>query len=74
VQRYIEVASRLRRVMAVVKVRSSGHSNELREFSIADDGIRIGEMLSDQEGLLGGRPTRSRAAGELAPGDAGKRA
>ena len=57
VQRYIEVDSRLRRVMAVVKVRASAHSDELREFSIDDDGIQIGEMLADQEGLLGGRPT-----------------
>ena len=58
VQRYIEVDSRLLRVMAVVKVRASAHSNELREFSIDDDGIHIGQMLPDQEGLLGGRPTR----------------
>ena len=58
VQRYIELGSRLRRVMAVVKVRASGHSDELREFTISTDGIRIGEMLPDQEGLLGGRPTR----------------
>jgi circadian clock protein KaiC len=34
VQRYIEVESRLKRVMAVVKVRASAHSNELREFEI----------------------------------------
>jgi circadian clock protein KaiC len=57
VQRYIEVDSRLRRVMAVVKVRASAHSDELREFSIDDDGIRIGDMLPEREGLLGGRPT-----------------
>ncbi len=62
VQRYIEVDSRLRRVMAVVKVRASAHSDELREFSIDDAGIRIGGMLPDQEGLLGGRPTRKRTA------------
>jgi circadian clock protein KaiC len=62
VQRYIEVDSRLRRVLAVVKVRASAHSDELREFSIDDAGIHIGEMLPDQEGLLGGRPTRKRAA------------
>jgi circadian clock protein KaiC len=61
VQRYIEVDSRLRRVMAVVKVRASGHSDELREYAIDEGGIRIGETLSDQEGLLGGRPTRKRA-------------
>ena len=58
VQRYIELGSRLRRVMAVVKVRASAHSDELREFSIDASGIRIGEKLADQEGLLGGRPTK----------------
>jgi circadian clock protein KaiC len=62
VQRYIEVESRLLRVMAVVKVRASAHSDELRLFTIDDGGIRMGEMLPDQEGLLGGRPTRKRAA------------
>ena len=58
VQRYIEVDSRLRRVMAVVKVRASAHSDQLRDFSIDAEGIHIGEMLANQEGLLGGRPTR----------------
>jgi circadian clock protein KaiC len=58
VQRYIEVDSRLQRLMAVVKVRASNHSNELRLFTIDDEGIKIGHMLSDHEGLLGGRPTR----------------
>ena len=66
VQRYIEVESRLRRVMAVVKVRASAHSDQLCEFSIDEDGIRVGAMLPDQEGLLGGRPT-SKAARELDP-------
>jgi circadian clock protein KaiC len=71
VQRYIEVESRLRRVMAVVKVRASKHSDELREFSIDDGGIRIGSMLPQQEGLLGGRPTRKASVAEeedAAPG------
>jgi circadian clock protein KaiC len=63
VQRYIEVESRLLRVMAVVKVRASAHSNELRLYSIDDSGIVVGEMLPDQEGLLGGRPTRKRLEG-----------
>ena len=62
VQRYIEVDSRLRRVMAVVKVRASAHSDELREFSIDDDGIVIGGILADHEGLLGGRPTQKESS------------
>jgi circadian clock protein KaiC len=58
VQRYIEVGSRLRRVMAVVKVRASNHSNEIRQFEITDEGIAIGDPVLDYEGLLGGQPTR----------------
>jgi len=62
VQRYIEVGSRLLRIMAVAKVRDSAHSNELRLFSIDETGIRVGAMLAGYEGLLGGRPTRSLVA------------
>jgi KaiC/GvpD/RAD55 family RecA-like ATPase len=58
VQRYIELDSRLRRIMGVVKVRASAHSNELRLFHIDDQGIRIGGMVSGLEGLLGGQPSR----------------
>ncbi len=69
VQRYIEVDSRLQRVMAVVKVRASAHSDALRLYRIEDDGIRMGDTLPDREGLLGGRPTRKHPAadGESAP-------
>ena len=62
VQRYIEVDSRLQRVMAVVKVRASAHSNDLRLFEIDDDGIKIGSTLTSYEGLLGGRPTLRRGS------------
>jgi circadian clock protein KaiC len=58
VQRYIEVDSRLKRVMAVVKVRASNHSNEIRQFEITNEGIVIGDQVLDYEGLLAGRPTR----------------
>ncbi|ALT76420.1 ATPase domain-containing protein [Paucibacter sp. KCTC 42545] len=56
VQRYIEIDSRLRRLLAVVKLRGSAHSDQLREFHIDDQGLQIGAPLADQEGLLGGRP------------------
>jgi len=58
VQRYIEVKSRLERVIAVVKVRASAHSAEIRQFVITNDGIVIGDPVLDYEGLLGGRPTQ----------------
>ena len=59
VQRYIEIDSRLKRVLAVVKVRGSAHSDELREFEITDEGIVIGKPVRDYEGLLSGRPMQT---------------
>jgi circadian clock protein KaiC len=59
VQRYIEVESQLKRVMAVVKVRASAHSTDLREYEIDGAGIHLGERLLAWDGLLGGRPLRS---------------
>lgn len=59
VQRYIEVDSRLKRVMAVVKVRGSAHCNELRQYEIVDGNIVIGKPVADYEGILGGRPTQT---------------
>ncbi len=61
VQRYLEVQSCLKRVMAVVKVRDSDHCKELREFEITESGIVIGDPILAYEGLLGGRPTRALA-------------
>ena len=61
VQRYIEIDSRLQRMLAVVKVRASAHSDQLRAYHIDAGGIHIGSMLADQEGLLGGRPTLKHA-------------
>jgi circadian clock protein KaiC len=52
----------LRRVLAVVKVRGSAHSDELREFEITDQGIIIGRPVRDYEGLLAGHPRQFLAA------------
>ncbi|MFJ7315542.1 RAD55 family ATPase [Pseudomonas sp. NPDC098747] len=59
VQRYIEVRSRLLRIMGVVKVRASSHSDELRLYRIDENGLQVGEMVHGQEGLLGGRPKQT---------------
>ncbi|MET0311281.1 MAG: ATPase domain-containing protein [Burkholderiaceae bacterium] len=61
VQRYVELESRLRRVAAVVKVRASAHSNELREYTIDDGGLRIGARIEGRHGLLGAGPGPARA-------------
>lgn len=59
VQRYIEVDSSLQRVMAVVKVRGSPHSNDIRRYEITEEGIAIGKPVLHYEGLLGGRPVHT---------------
>jgi len=69
VQRYIEVGSELRRVLAVVKIRKSDHSSALREFTIDDQGIRVGAMLPELEGLLGGRPRHVSESGTSSTGE-----
>jgi circadian clock protein KaiC len=56
-QRYIELKGRLQRVMTVVKVRGSAHSEDLRIFQITDDGIVVGKALGNYGGLLSGRPS-----------------
>lgn len=58
VQRYVEMNSRIQRILAVVKVRASDHSHELRSYQIDKDGLQIGGMIHDREGLLSGHPSR----------------
>jgi circadian clock protein KaiC len=57
VQRYIETEGQFKRVLSVVKVRGSKHSKDIRFFDITDDGLIIGEALSEYSGILSGRPT-----------------
>ncbi len=64
VQRYVEIDSRLQRVMAVVKARA----NDLRLFTIDDEGIHIGNRLCREEGLLSGSPARRQRADDLSGG------
>ncbi|HEY8036618.1 MAG TPA: ATPase domain-containing protein [Methylobacter sp.] len=58
-QRYIETKGQFKRVLSVVKVRSSQHSKDIRLFDITDQGIIIGETLSGYTGIMSGRPTVS---------------
>ena len=58
IQRYIEIEGQLRRALAVVKVRSSQHSKDLREYDISSEGeIVVGQPLKGYVGLLTGHPT-----------------
>lgn len=56
-QRYVEIAGQIRRVISVVKVRGSAHSKDIRFFDIEKDNIAIGEPLTHYQGILSGHPT-----------------
>ncbi len=55
--RFFEAMGRVRRAMSVVKKRSGGHEDTIREFSIEGNGLRLGEPLESFQGVLRGEPT-----------------
>ena len=61
VQRYIELDGEFKRVIAVVKVRGSQHSKEIRLFDITDEGIILGKTLAEYTGIMSGRPSIDKA-------------
>lgn len=56
-QRYVEIDGQFKRVISVVKIRSSAHSKDIRFFDIAADKLTIGEPLTHYQGMLSGHPT-----------------
>jgi circadian clock protein KaiC len=55
-QRYVELEGRLRRVMTVVKMRGSAHSQEWREYEITSAGMEVGDSLNAYRGIISGVP------------------
>ncbi len=55
-QRYVQLRGRLKRMLTVVKLRGSQHSDELRLYDITDQGLVIGEGLEEIEGIMTGSP------------------
>ncbi len=56
-QRYVEIEGQFKRAFSVVKVRGSEHSKDIRLYDITNEGIIIGDTLSDYTGIMSGRPT-----------------
>jgi circadian clock protein KaiC len=56
IQRYVEIAGQLRRLVTVAKMRNSAHSKDLREYEITARGVVVGATLSDYRGLITGVP------------------
>jgi len=54
--RYFEAGGDVRQAISVLKKRTGKHDRTIREFRIAQGGIRVGEPLSEFRGVLTGVP------------------
>jgi circadian clock protein KaiC len=52
--RQLEIASELKRAVAVMKTREGAHDDRLREMRISDKGVEIGDPFELQEAVLTG--------------------
>ncbi|MEO6036689.1 MAG: ATPase domain-containing protein, partial [Verrucomicrobiota bacterium] len=54
--RFFEAHGRVRKAISVIKKRSGGHEDTIREFKMNKKGIQIGEPLEEFQGVLTGIP------------------
>lgn len=54
--RHVEIGGELRKVIGVLKKRTSDFERTLREFAITEHGITVGEPLRNLRGVLSGTP------------------
>ncbi len=60
--RYFEAQGQVRKAISVAKKRGGSHENTIRELIIDGNGIRVGEPLSEFQGVLTGVPSFLRSA------------
>jgi circadian clock protein KaiC len=68
--RYFEARGSVRKAISIIKKRSGAHESTIRELEMTQSGVRIGEALSDFEGVLTGVPTFV-GSGKALPGATG---
>ena len=56
VLRFFESMGEVRKAISVLKKRSGPHELTIREFQVANDGVRVGEPLREFQGVLTGVP------------------
>ena len=63
--RYFEAMGRVRRAISVIKKRMGRHETTIREFSIGEQGLTVGEPLTAFQGVLRGVPDYAGSAEPL---------
>ncbi|RDJ03808.1 ATPase domain-containing protein [Rhizobium grahamii] len=55
--RYFEALGKIRRAVSVIKKRTGKHEETIREFTISESGLTLGDPLSEFQGVLRGIPS-----------------
>ena len=67
--RFFEAAGMVRKAISVVKKRTGTHETTIREFAIGPDKLRVGEPLSEFQGVMTGVPQYRGTDGPLLQND-----
>jgi circadian clock protein KaiC len=68
--RQLEILSALKRAIAVMKMRETGHDDRLRELKITDKGMEVGDPFELEDAVLTGGSMRRPAPSGGAPASA----
>ena len=55
--RYFEAMGEVRQAISVLKKRSGRHERTIRELTLGEKGINVGQPLKNFQGVLSGTPT-----------------
>ena len=64
--RFFEAKGEILTAISVVKSRSSAHERTIREFRLGATGVRVGEALTDFQGVMAGVPSYTGSQAMLA--------
>jgi len=56
--RFVEIDSAIRKALLVLKLRSSDHAKDIRQFDITAAGIQVRSRFEGREGIMSGSPRR----------------
>ena len=71
--RFFEAEGQVRKAVSVVKKRTGDHETAIRELVVGPDRVRVGEPLTQFQGVMTGVPTYRGGAGPLIDGPAADR-
>lgn len=63
--RFFEAQGRIRKAISIIKKRSSNHEDAIRELTLSEKGIQVGEPLTQFNGILTGVPTFTGKSSDL---------